>query len=125
VVAIARALNTKYAPLLREVYPPAYVPTPADVLGCWAYHAEGTTCLREFRADGTIQSYKTDGTKLDWFKGLRWRIQGSQIIATREGGPVIALTLTDAKTLVFRSEGFGAGWRVPVPGQCESRAGQR
>ncbi len=115
-VTVARALRAKYAPLLRDVYPPPFKPVPADVIGCWEYPAEGTTYLREFRADGALQSYRKSGSRLPWFDGFTWSLKGDKIVAVRPAdGKVVTHKMLDKDTLDFASESFGKGRRVPVP----------
>ena len=117
-VAVARQLYAKYAPILAELYPEPLMPTPADVIGCWEYPAEGTTYLREFRADGTIQCYRKSGEKLPWFDGFAWRIEGRKVIAEKKATGMKITFLVPAKdVLEFTSEGFGKTKRVPVPGK--------
>lgn len=116
VIPAVRALREKYAPLLRDAYPPPLIPTRADVLGCWQYAAEGSEYLREFRADGTVQSYRTNGVKLAWFEGFHWRIEGATIVVERPSdGKVITHKLAGPGVLEFSSEGFGKARRVPPP----------
>jgi alpha-N-acetylglucosaminidase len=116
VIPTVRALREKYGALLRETYPTPLKPKRVEVLGCWRYAAEGTHFLREFRGDGTIQSYETDGTKLNWFEGFHWRIEGNAIVAERPSdGLIVTHTLAAPGVLDFTSEGFGSARRVPLP----------
>ncbi len=116
-IAISKALRAKYLSLFDELYgAPPVKPAREWVVGCWEYAAEGSTHLREFRADGTIQAYRKDGVKINWFDGFRWRIDGLKIIAERQAdGKVVTFTMPDKDTLEFASEGFGNAKRVPTP----------
>jgi hypothetical protein len=118
-IAISSALRAKYLPLFHELYgTPDIKPTKEMVAGCWEYRAEDTTYLREFKADGTIQSYRKNGERVDWFDGFTWRIEGVKIIAERASdGKTITFGMPDKDTLMFTSEGFGAAKRAPVPGK--------
>ena len=117
-VEVARQLLAKYGPLLTEIYPEPLTPTPADVIGCWEYPAEGTAYLREFRADGTIQAYRKTGEKLPWLDGFAWRIEGQNVIAEKKAtGMNITFQVPAKDVLEFTSEGFGKTKRVPVPGK--------
>lgn len=113
-VAIAKALYAKYTIAFRTLYgDPDFQPTPEMVTGTWEYPAEGTTYLRQFRADGTVQSYRKTGERLGWFDGYKWTLDGKEITVTKPGGKTITLHMSAKDKLVFASEGFGDGRRVP------------
>jgi len=113
VIPTVQALKAKYASLMQEVFPPALQPVKADIVGRWRYTAEGSTFIREFCEDGTIKSSKPDGTKLNWFDGFTWSIQGNSVVAERKSdGKIIIHKLTAKNTLDFSSEDFGNAVRV-------------
>ncbi len=111
---VAQSLRTKYQPYMQGAYPTPITPTTEDVVGCWEYHALGTTYLRQFKPDGTVQSYQHDGIKLNWFDGFKWKIVGRRIIANRSG-TTVSFVMLDKNTLVFTDEGYGNAVRVSVP----------
>lgn len=113
-VPVVRALRQKYRSLAREAFPPPLKAAKADVIGCWRYAAQGKEFLREFRADGTVQSWQTNGAKLDWFADFAWRIEADALIAERKSdGKVVTHKIMNKETLRFVSEGFGDARRVP------------
>lgn len=115
-IAIARKLAADYAPVIADYFPQPVPPTPAALIGCWEYHAEGGTHLREFLADGTVRALAPDGTARDWFDGFRWRIDGNRILVEHSGRKMtISQSLLKSGLLSFDSEGFGTGKRVPLP----------
>ncbi|MBN8460614.1 MAG: alpha-N-acetylglucosaminidase [Verrucomicrobia bacterium] len=119
-LAVARRIAADYAPILSDFYPTPVTPKPADIIGKWEYHAEGGTHLREFLADGTVRALAPNGTPRDWFDGFKWRIEGDRILAEHAGRKMtITHALMKDGTLLFESEGFGRGRRVPSPLKSE------
>lgn len=115
-VVIARRLATEYQTVIDELCPQPILPTPEAVIGCWEYHAQGRTLLREFRADGSVRAMEVDGTPLDWFYGFRWQIEGDRmIVANKARGITVTHALLKDGSLLFESEGFGAGKPVSLP----------
>jgi alpha-N-acetylglucosaminidase len=116
-VAIARALHAKYLPIFRELYGNFdFQPTREMVVGLWEYPAEGTDWLREFRADGSIQSYDRNGVKRNWFDGFAWAIKGKEIVAERRSdGKRMTFRMYDSDHLSFTSENYKATRRVRKP----------
>jgi alpha-N-acetylglucosaminidase len=116
VITAVRSLHARYGSLLHEEFPPPKPADKADVVGCWQYVAQGSAFLREFRDNGTVKSYQTNGMKLDWFDGFHWRIEGNAIIAERRtDGKVVTHRFIAPETLEFSSEGFGRARRVKPP----------
>ncbi len=113
-VGTARRLHERYAPVLKKYHPSPLPLKRGDVIGVWRYHAEGGVWLREIRADGSVQAYRTDGAPLNWFDGFTWEIDGRRLVLTR-GDKVIIMDSVAPGTLRFTSEGFGEGRREKSP----------
>jgi hypothetical protein len=102
---VAREIFGKYGAVAGK--PPA----AGGLVGRWQYPANGKTCVREFRADGSLHLYLNGVEHASW-KGFTWTEKDGEVSCRKADGTVFGKhRLTDPQTLMFIGEPYGPAIR--------------